>query len=442
MLTTRSSLFAAILALSYGIFGALWIAASDTIAAILVTDVARLTSVQIWKGWAFVLFSALLIYGIGCHLLRAIEASERRYRLLFMDSPEALALYEPDSLRVVEINAAASRLFGYHPDEVRGRDLNILMPEDTRHLLEREKPRLMDGYRSGGVWRMRCKDGRLMDLATRGHMVTIQGRMLRLVQLTDITARLRAEGELLRALQDEATTSERMRELTRALSHDVQEPLRQVSGFVQLLAKRYKDRLDDEANQFIAFAVEGIARMKTLISDVERFAQSTPFAPMGVPTDRLVADVIEDLRETIEASGAEITVGHLPCVNADSSKLAVVFHALLDNSIKFRQTGRPSRVVVDGRAVEGAILFSVRDNGMGIAPEFRDEVFSLFSRLHTRGRFPGNGTGLALARKLVEAHGGKIWIEDGEDGGITTCFTLPGNGDELPQSIVETASIH
>lgn len=428
ILSTRSSTFALALAIVYAAFGAVWIAVSDMVVAMLVHDPVLLTTVQTWKGWFFVAASAVLIYGVGVRLLRAIEASENRYRMLFADSPEALALYDPQTLRLVEINDAAGRLFGYEPAEARGLSFTDLMPQDTRVAFERELPRLMDGER-GGVWRMRCKDGRPLDVGTYGRMVHLGGRHLRLVQIVDITARLRAEHELMRSLEEVAATNERMRELSHALSHDLQEPLRQVASFVQLLARRYEGQLDAEGHQFIDYAVEGIGRLKTLIGDAERFAVSAAFVPMRVSVARVVADAVEGLHGAVEACGARIAARDLPWVEADPGKLAVVFHALLDNALKFRRAGVAPDVVVEAcRASDGWVL-RVVDNGIGIEPEFREAVFSLFSRLHTRDRIPGNGTGLALARKLVEAHGGRIWVEDGHDGGAAVCFTMPSASD-------------
>lgn len=435
----RSASFALVLAVLYGTFGAVWIAASDMVVASLVSDTVHLTAIQTWKGWFFVAASAALIYGVGVRLLRAIEASEHRYRMLFADSPEALALYEPETLRLVEINDAAGRLYGYEPAETRGMLLTDLMPRETRIHFESQIARLMDGGRNGGIWRMRCKDGREVDVATQGQMVTVGDRHLRLVQIVDVTARLRAEHELLRSMEEVAATNERMRELGHALSHDLQEPLRQVSSFVQLLARRYEGQLDAEAHQFIGFAVEGITRLKTLIGDVERFAQTTSFVPMRVSVERVVAGVVEDLRAIMDLCGATVIMRDLPWVHADPGKLAVILHVLLDNALKFRRPGCTPEIVVAARRRNGDWLLRVSDNGIGIDSEFREAVFSLFSRLHTRDRIPGNGTGLALARKLVEAHGGRIWVEDGDDGGAAICFTLPAAEDDSGATVGETA---
>ncbi|MBC7908040.1 MAG: PAS domain S-box protein [Rhodospirillaceae bacterium] len=446
-LTNRRVSFAAILALVYAAFGIIWIAASDTVLAALVSDPIHLTAIQTWKGWVFVAASAVLIYGVGARLLRVIEDSEKRYRMLFADSPEALALYDPAALRMVEANAAFGRMFGYEPAEACGLHLSELMPPETLQALEREIPRLISGQKAGGVWRMRCKDGRPLDISTHGQMVDVEGRNLRLVQVTDVTARLRAEYELLRTMEGLATANARMRDLSHALSHDLQEPLRQVSGFVQLLAKRYHGQLDGEAHQFIAFAVEGIHRLKTLIDDVESFALSSAFIPASVAAGQVVGEVLEGLRAVMDAANATVTVGNMPRVLADPGKLAVIFHALLDNAIKFHHAARPPVVLVDCERKDGVWLFRVSDNGIGIEPEFREGVFSLFSRLHTRDRIPGNGAGLALARKLVEAHGGRIWVEAGTTEGATFCFTLPedvltADGPAKGVPVQEAASQH
>ncbi|HTH15715.1 MAG TPA: ATP-binding protein [Magnetospirillum sp.] len=423
--STTGRSFAAILAAVYGGFGAAWIAVSDTLLEAVVSDPHRLTAIQTGKGWAFVALSALLIYGVGARLSRGIRDTENRYRMLFADSPEALVVYDPDTLRLVEINAAAGRLFGYEPAEAADMPVTDLMPRETRLQFERFTRRLAGGQSGDGVWRLRCKDGRPLDVSTQGQSVTISGRRVRLVQIVDVTARLRAERELLRAVEEQAATNARMRDLAHALSHDLQEPLRQVSSFVQLLAKRYHDQLDPEAHQFISFAVEGIVRLKTLITDAERFALTTAFVSTRINLDHLVADVVEGLQTQVEAAGAVIQVGLLPEVEGDPGKLAVVFHALMDNALKFRSPARPAQIRIEAERQERRWLVRIADNGIGIEPEFREAVFTLFSRLHTRDRIPGNGTGLALARKLVEAHGGRIWVEDGEAGGAALCFTMP-----------------
>lgn len=421
----RGARFALTLAVVYAVFGVVWVAASDAVLALLVREPEMLTLIQTWKGWLFVFLSAVLIYAVGARLLRDVAESERRYHLLFDGSPEALILYDPDTLRLSEANTAASKLMGYGLAEMRGLLLSDLIDQAARPALERELPRLRSRLPAGGTWRMRCKDGRTIDVATHGQPVTIDGRALRLVLITDVTARLKAENQVLRTLDDLVSANQRVRELSYAISHDLQEPLRQIGSFLQLLERRYQGKLDAEADQFIGYAVEGARRLKALIGDVERFALSGPLAPDSVSLQHLAAGVMEDLRAAIDAAGAEITIGTLPTVLGDGAKLAVIIHALLDNALKFRHPARPSVIAVEAEPHQGGWVVRVSDNGIGVESEYHETIFSLFRRLHTRERIPGNGTGLALARKLVEAHGGHIWVESKADGGAAFAFTLP-----------------
>jgi PAS domain S-box-containing protein len=424
----RSARFALSLAVVYAIFGIVWVVASDTALALLVREPALLTVIQTWKGWLFVSLSAVLIYVVGTRLLQAIEDSERRYHLLFDDSPEALILYDPDTLRLVEANTAAGKLLGYDLPEFRTLAISDLIDHAALPALERELPRLRSGTPAGGTWQMRCKDSRIIDVTTQGQPVTIDGRSLRLVLLTDVTARLRAENQLLRTLDDLVSANQRVRELSHAISHDLQEPLRQVGSFLQLLERRYQGKLDADADQFIGYAVEGTRRLKALIGDVERFALSGPMAAEPVSLQDVVAEVTDDLRASIDAAGARITVGILPMVSGDAAKLSVILHALIDNALKFRHPERASVIDVAAEPHQGGFVVRVSDNGIGVDAEYRETIFSLFRRLHTRDRIPGNGTGLALARKLVEAHGGHIWVESVAEGGTVFAFTLPGAG--------------
>ena len=369
----------------------------------------------------------MLIFAMGALFMRALAASERRYRSLFADSPEALVIYDLDSVRILDANAAAGRLLGYGAEAMVGRAITDFMPDATAEALASALPRLRDLTQSTATWRLLHQDGRELDVSIHGQTYAEKGRPLRQVLLIDITARLRAETELLRTLDELAGANERMRELGYAISHDLQEPLRQVTGFVQLLERRYADRLDAEAIQFIGFAVEGVERLKKLIADVENFTHRDTTQVQPVRANAVVATVLDDLAATIAAAGASVVVGHLPEVQADPRRLAVVFHTLLDNAIKFRRAEIPCEISVNATPSEGGWVFRVQDNGMGIEPEFRALVFSLFRRLHTRDRIPGNGTGLALAKKMVESWGGRIWVEPAPGGGSVLSFTLRGD---------------
>ncbi|MBF0324164.1 MAG: PAS domain S-box protein [Alphaproteobacteria bacterium] len=421
----KSLSLAVLLALIYAVFGVLWVVSSDTILALMVSDPARMTLIQTWKGWLFVAISSGLILAVGNRLLRAVEESEGRYRLMFDGNPEAMLLYDPVTALVVEVNPAFGRLFGYGADEMRGTPVSTLLPLSERERFSREVERLRESSSDESIWQVVRKDGSLFEVASHGQGVFIKGRLLRLVRISDVTARLRSERELIRALGEVAAGNDRLRELGHAVSHDLQEPLRQVSSFVQLLDRRYSERLDDEARQFIAYAVEGVKRLKSLIGDFERFVEPASMIRQTVPVRTVVDQTIQDLRLLVDRAAAEIQIGDLPVILADPGKLAVIFHALLENALKFRAGDRPCRISVSAEQGEAEYIFRVTDNGIGVEAGLGEDIFALFRRLHTRDRIPGNGSGLALARKLTEALGGRIWADPAVGGGSVFSFTIP-----------------
>lgn len=208
-------------------------------------------------------------------------------------------------------------------------------------------------------------------------------------------------------------------------SHDLQEPLRMITGYTKLLAKRYKGKLDKDADDFIGFAVDGAQRMHSLIQDLLILSRVGTRGKEFAPTDceMVLSDTLVNLQAAIQESNATITHDPLPNVMADSGQLAQVFQNLIGNAIKYRGARAPLvHVSCQSRANEW--LFSVKDNGIGIDPKHAERVFVMFQRLHTRREYPGTGIGLALCKKIVERHGGKIWVESQEGAGATFYFTL------------------
>ena len=209
-------------------------------------------------------------------------------------------------------------------------------------------------------------------------------------------------------------------------SHDLQEPLRMVSSYVQLLANRYGDELDQDAKEFIHFAVDGATRMQVLIDDLLRYARVATQGVTFEPTDcnAVVGRVLADLDAVIKGSGAEVVCDSLPTMEVDASQLGQLFQNLIGNAVKFHGQDPPTvRIEANRRA--GNWLFSVSDNGIGIDPRHKDRIFEIFSRLHGRGDYPGTGIGLAVCKKIVERHGGRIWVVSEPGTGSTFNFTMP-----------------
>jgi light-regulated signal transduction histidine kinase (bacteriophytochrome) len=209
-------------------------------------------------------------------------------------------------------------------------------------------------------------------------------------------------------------------------SHDLQEPLRMVTSYLQLLADRYRGKLDKDGTEFIGFAVDGALRMRNLIRDLLEYSRvgrrSKPFAPVNCAA--VLQVVVANLQACIQETGARIEVGELPVVWGDEGELTQLFQNLINNAIKFHGDAPPT-VSVTATAGDGEWVLKVRDNGIGIDPQYAERIFVIFQRLHSREKYPGTGIGLAICKKIVQRHGGRIWLESQPNQGSTFFFTLP-----------------
>jgi PAS domain S-box-containing protein len=244
---------------------------------------------------------------------------------------------------------------------------------------------------------------------------------------TDITERKRAQG-ILRAAYDElARSNAELQQFAYVASHDLQEPLRMIGSYTQLLERRYGDKLDSDAREFMDFIVEGATRMKQLIEDLLAYSRvGTRGKELRPVQARDALDrALANLRATIEASGAEVTHDALPEVSADDTQLTQLLQNLVGNAIKFRKKDEPARIHVGVESLHDEWRFTVSDNGIGIEPQYFERIFMVFQRLHTRDEYPGTGIGLAICKKVVDRHGGRIWVESAQGKGSRFIFTLP-----------------
>ena len=235
--------------------------------------------------------------------------------------------------------------------------------------------------------------------------------------------------ELAERAKELERSNQELQQFAYVASHDLQEPLRTISSFTQLLARRYQNELDDKAQEFISFAVEGCQRMHALINDLLSFSrvgsQGQPLVPLEC--DAVLDRVLKGLAVTIKNSRALITRDPLPTVLADEVQLSQLFQNLVGNAIKFRGENEP-RVHISSERSGAGWKISVSDRGIGIAAEHQDRIFVIFQRLHTKTEYPGTGIGLAICKKITERHGGRIWVEPSPGGGSTFCFTME-NGE-------------
>jgi light-regulated signal transduction histidine kinase (bacteriophytochrome) len=215
-------------------------------------------------------------------------------------------------------------------------------------------------------------------------------------------------------------------------SHDLQEPLRMVGSYTQLLSRRYKGKLDADADEFIGFAVDGVTRMQRLINDLLQYSrvETKGREPEPTQSEPALEHALANLKMTIEDNQATVTHDPLPTVMADDRQLEQLFQNLVGNAIKFHGA-EPPKVHVRAERSSGGWTFAVKDNGIGIEPQYFDRVFQVFQRLHTMKEYPGTGIGLAVCKKIVERHGGRIWVESEPGKGTSFLFTLPAAGKEL-----------
>jgi PAS domain S-box-containing protein len=274
-----------------------------------------------------------------------------------------------------------------------------------------------------------AKDGSGKPYFFTGERVFVDDRPCLIGMGVDITERKVVEDVLQRRTQELARSNADLEQFAYVASHDLQEPLRAVAGYTQLLARRYHQRLDGDAQRFIERTTAAVARMQALIRDLLAYSRVGTRGEAVGPVDctAVLRDVLDDLQPAIAETDAVVTHDPLPVISGAASQLRQLFQNLVNNAIKFRRD-TPPQVHVSARATDGRWRFAVRDNGIGIESEYADRIFVIFQRLHSQRTYPGTGVGLAICKKIVERHGGHIWIESQVGSGTTVCFDLPADG--------------
>ncbi len=320
-------------------------------------------------------------------------------------------------------------MLGYRPDEMIGRPVwEFIVDADSSRRAFTAK---IGGEKTiGGAFERtyRRKDGTNLPVTvedrpvrdSEGGIVSIRST------IQDITERKRAEAALARRTAELARSNAELEQFAYVVSHDLNEPLRMVTSYLQLIESRYKGQLDSDADEFISFAVDGARRMQRLIKDLLAYSRiqrrGRPFA--STELDGVLKRVLLDLAVAIGENEAEITHDPLPTIEADEMQMGQLLQNLICNAIKFRRDERP-RIHVGCEDKGDFYAFSVRDNGIGIAEDQRGRIFDVFQRLHPTEEYPGTGIGLAICRRIVERHGGRIWIESEPGKGSTFLFRLP-----------------
>ena len=359
-----------------------------------------------------------------------------------IDSIPGLVFYKDTKNRYIRVNKYICDAHKMSKKQLEGLSLNDLYPreqaqayyEDDLQVIRSRQSKINIDEPWGDRW---VSTSKIPYLNETGEVIGVIGVSM------DVTERKLAEEELKKHRDHlEELVNERTMELDNAIiglkrsnqeleqfayvaSHDLQEPLRMVSSYTQLLERRYKDQLDQDARDFIFFAVDGANRMQHLINDLLDYSRVTtrgkPFAKLDLST--VLGHAIANLQKKIQETGAMIVNDDLPFVYGDEVQLVRVFQNLLDNAMKFRGTD-PPRINVSAKTLDEKIQISITDNGIGIDKIYSDRVFTIFQRLHTKVEYPGTGIGLAICKRTIERHGGKIWFESEPGKGTTFYFTL------------------
>jgi PAS domain S-box-containing protein len=371
----------------------------------------------------------------------ALKEGERRFRRLVETSTFGLVISDLQG-RISYANPAFVEMLGYTWEEIEAGKIRLteLTPAEFR---ERDAEAVRELEMTGSCTPYEkehtSSDGRRVPVFVGKSVLerSVDGELVIASYLTDMTRLKQAQEALHRAYDDlEIRIRERTAELIRSneeltrfayvASHDLQEPLRMVASYVQLLELRYKDKLDAEANQFIEYAAEGANRMRGMIKGILEYSRvNTQPGPLK-PTDceRVLSRAVQNLNFVIEDTNAEITHDPLPTVWADEVQLLLVFQNLIENGIKFRSEQRRPEIHIAAERKEDHWLFSVRDNGIGIEKDYYDHIFVIFKKLHGRHKYAGAGMGLAIVKRIIERHGGTIYVESQPDRGSTFYFTI------------------
>jgi PAS domain S-box-containing protein len=356
---------------------------------------------------------------------------EGRYRGLLEAAPDAMVVVNVAG-EIVLLNVRAEKEFGYSRDELVGQKVKNIIPEGfaeriiadgTRSAAEALAQQIGTGIELIG----RRKDGSEFPIEIMLSPLESAEGMLVTAAIRDITERKESDEHLAKTVEELKRSNDDLQQFAYVSSHDLQEPLRMVSSYTQLLAKRYEGRLDSDADEFISFAVDGCNRMQGLIQDLLAYSRAgtNERKLREVPSENALQKALINLRAAIKQSGAVVTHDALPAVTTDEAQLTQVFQNLVGNAIKYRRAEDPRVHVSAARDDGNGWTFSVRDNGLGIDPQYFERIFILFQRLHGRDEFEGTGIGLAVCKRIVERMGGRIWVESQPEKGSTFYFALP-----------------
>ncbi len=359
----------------------------------------------------------------------ALQESEALFRSTFELAASGIAHVSLDG-RFMRVNRQLCGILRYPEDELIGRSVKELSHPEDRDVTDAQRVQVHAGERESVRFEKRYlrKGGSIVWVRLGVALVRGDGGapLYEIAMFDDITERKHAEAALHEAHEELKRSNSELEQFAYVASHDLQEPLRMVSSYTQLLGRRYGEKFDADAKEFMGYIVDGAARMKQLIEDLLAYSRvgtkGKDFRP--VELDKPLRRALGNLKAAIDESAAAVTHDPLPALPADEVQLAQLFQNLIGNALKFRGQAAP-RIHIEVSEKDRFFEFAVRDNGIGIEPQYFERIFMVFQRLHNKGEYPGTGIGLAICKKVVERHGGQIRVESRPGEGSAFIFTLP-----------------
>jgi PAS domain S-box-containing protein len=360
---------------------------------------------------------------------KALKESEIKFRKLFDQATDSLTLTELNDdctiSKYIDVNKVTTERLGYTKDELLNmRPLDIYL--DHSSIFKNTSVMLEKGYSISENIQV-TKDGRQIPVELNTTLFKLRGKNIVLSISRDISERKRREQHLKEVINELKRSNDELQSFAYITSHDLQEPLRTIASFAQLIKRRYQDRLDSDADEFIDFMVDGASRMKEMIQGLLDYSrvgtQGHEFKEFQAKSALNYA--LSNLGTAIAEVNAEITSDPLPVIFADKDQIIRVFQNLIGNALKFRKEGVQPKIHVSARKEDNEYIFSVSDNGIGLEVQYSDKIFEVFKRLHTIDEYQGAGIGLAIVKRIIDRHGGRIWVESELGKGSTFYFTLP-----------------
>ncbi|NJS11769.1 MAG: PAS domain S-box protein [Microcoleus sp. CSU_2_2] len=356
----------------------------------------------------------------------ALQESESRYRQIVELAEEGIWVIDNDAITTY-VNHAMARMLGYTELEILGRSFFDFMDEQAKQSANDRMDRRKEGIAERHEFRLKSKHGKdVWTYMSSSPVMDEKGNLLSCCALVyNITERKESEQQMLQLTEELKRSNEELEQFAYVASHDLQEPLRAITSYTQLLAQRYQGNLDDKADKYINYVVEGATRMQQLINDLLAYSRTGRGQEFElVDCNAVVQQSLYNLQIAIAEKKAIVTCEEMPTIMADEFQLVQLFQNLIGNAVKFCRENIPL-VHIGAVRSKNEWLFNVRDNGIGIGPEYADRIFIIFQRLHSRREYSGTGIGLAMCKRIVERHGGRIWVESQEGEGATFYFTIP-----------------